>query len=123
MFDILRKYSSNPIEDQKKLIERVVYNYLIGNTDAHIKNFSLLYGKDMKLLRLAPAYDIVSTRIYKSTSDMSFFIGDDLDLRIISRNTFVEMSGEIGIGHKVIEKPLIVWQMHLKKLWTKPLIN
>ncbi|MFR3039340.1 MAG: HipA domain-containing protein [Agathobacter rectalis] len=59
MCDILKKYSSNPMEDQLKLWDICVFNYLIGNTDNHIKNVSLLYSSDMASIRLTPAYDIV----------------------------------------------------------------
>ena len=63
MFDILRRYSSNPIADQLRLWDTIVFDFLIGNTDAHIKNFSLLYGTDLKEIRLAPVYDLVSTTV------------------------------------------------------------
>ena len=66
MFEILRQYSSNPIADQQRLWDMIVFCYLLGNTDAHIKNFSLLYGKDFSSIRLAPAYDMVSTTVYES---------------------------------------------------------
>ncbi len=46
MFDIIRNYSSSPLEDQLKLWDIYVFNYLVGNTDNHIKNLSLLYGEN-----------------------------------------------------------------------------
>jgi len=49
-----------------KFIERVIFNYLIGNSDAHGKNFSILY-KDGSI-QLAPAYDLLSTDIYPELS-------------------------------------------------------
>lgn len=104
MMELIRAYSSNPIEDQKKLFGRVVFNYLIGNTDAHIKNYALLYETDLKSVRLAPAYDIVSTLIYNTSSNMSFFIGDEVDINKISRNTFLDASNELGIGRRLVEK-------------------
>ena len=41
MFGLIRKFCSNPIEDSLRLWRRAVFNYLIGNTDNHIKNASL----------------------------------------------------------------------------------
>lgn len=71
-----RRKSSDPIQDQLKLWDLVVFNFLLGNTDAHLKNYSLLHGQNPKSVRLAPAYDLVSTTAYKSsTRDMSFRIG------------------------------------------------
>ena len=63
MFDLIRTYSADPIADQLMLWDICIFNFLIGNTDNHIKNVSLLYSEDLKSIRLAPAYDIVSTVI------------------------------------------------------------
>lgn len=105
MFDILREYSSNPIEDQLKLWDLCVFNYLIGNTDNHIKNVSLLYGENMGSIRLAPAYDIVSTVIYESsTRDMAFSIGQKYDINQINRSAFGLEARMIGLGEMVAMK-------------------
>lgn len=102
MFEILRRYSADPIADQLKLWDIIVFDYLIGNTDAHIKNFSLLYGKDLKQIRLAPAYDIVSTVIYEqSTRDMAFSIGGALSLDDLTRDSFREAAREVGLGERM----------------------
>ncbi len=103
MFEIISKYSSNPIADHIKLIDRIIYNCLIGNTDAHIKNFSLLYSQDMKDIRLAPAYDIISTVVYgSSTDELSFNIGDIRNIRDINRLAFAKMAVTVGIGERVM---------------------
>ena len=102
MFEILRKYSSDPVTDQLKLWDIIVFDYLIGNTDAHIKNFSLLYGKDLRQIRLAPAYDIVSTVIYdQSTRDMAFNIGGTMSLDDMSRESFRVAAREVGLGERM----------------------
>ena len=102
MFEILRKYSSDPVADQLKLWDTIVFDYLIGNTDAHIKNFSLLYGKDFRQIRLAPAYDIVSTVIYgQSTRDMAFSIGGAVSIDDISRDCFRLAAREAGLGERM----------------------
>lgn len=105
MFDLLRKYSSNPIEDQQKLWDMIVFNYLIGNTDAHIKNFSLLYGSDLKSIRLTPAYDIISTVVYEqSTRNMAFSIGDIHSIDDITTDSFRQAAKEIGLGENLAMK-------------------
>ena len=102
MFEILRRYSSDPIRDQIKLWDIVVFNYLVGNTDAHIKNSSLLYSPDMKSVRLAPAYDLVSTTVYEqSTREMAFYIGGDLMIDHITRESFRKAALEIGISERI----------------------
>ena len=105
MFDLLRVYSANPIIDQLKLRDICVFNYLVGNTDGHIKNFSLLYGKDLKTVRLAPAYDIVSTAVYENcTKEMAFSIGGNYALDKIDYRSFEREAKESGIGVKVAMK-------------------
>ncbi len=102
MFDILRKYSSDPVADQLKLWDSIVFDFLIGNTDAHIKNFSLLYGKDLRQIRLAPVYDMISTVIYEqSTRDMAFSIGGTFSIDALTRDSFREAAGEAGLGERM----------------------
>jgi serine/threonine-protein kinase HipA len=51
-FQLIRDYSVNPIADLKSLLQWVIFNYLIGNADAHGKNISILFGEHGP--RLAP---------------------------------------------------------------------
>jgi serine/threonine-protein kinase HipA len=104
MFELLRNNSANPIEDQIALLRIIIFNYLIGNTDCHVKNFSLLYSEDLKSKRLAPAYDLVATRVYITTSDMSFYIGGELDITKINRNNFEQAASEIGLSRNLVLK-------------------
>ncbi len=64
--ELIRKNFAKPAVDQIYLLERVIFNYLIGNADAHGKNFSLLYNA--KKPKLAPAYDLLSTAVYANLS-------------------------------------------------------
>ncbi len=99
MMKLLRNYSENPIRDQLKLWDAIVFDYLIGNMDCHIKNFSMLYSQDMKSICLAPIYDIVSTVIYENTSrDMAINIGGEYSLESINKESFKMAAKEIGIG-------------------------
>lgn len=102
MFALLRKASADPIADQLKLWDLLVFDWLIGNTDAHVKNFSLLYGQNQKSVRLAPAYDLVSTSIYEqSTREMAFRIGGASLLEEIDREAFRLAAREAGLGERM----------------------
>ncbi len=102
MFDLLGRYSANPIADQMKLWEICIFNYLVGNTDNHIKNSSLLYSEDLQAIRLAPAYDMVSTIIYDSSSeDMAMGIGGTYRIYDITRDSFEKEAKNIGLGSKL----------------------
>jgi serine/threonine-protein kinase HipA len=73
-FTLVREASSAPVIDLKLLLDAVIFNYLIGNCDAHGKNFSLLY-RDGEV-RLAPLYDFICTLHYPELSaDMAMKIG------------------------------------------------
>ncbi len=72
--NLIKSHAARPAVDRIKLLERVIFNYLIGNADAHGKNFSFLYQK--RKPDLAPAYDLLSTAIYPDLSDkMAMKIG------------------------------------------------
>ena len=58
----LKTASEVPGLDVQLFFERVVFNFLIGNGDAHVKNYSVIYNEE-GLVRLAPAYDLVCSRI------------------------------------------------------------
>ena len=102
MFDLLRRSSADPIADQLKLWDILVFNYLLGNTDSHVKNYSLLYSPNQKTVRLAPAYDIVSTVVYpESTREMAFFVGGALSLDDLKRDSFRLAAREAGLGERM----------------------
>jgi len=79
--DLIRRYSSSVVDDEPHLIDRIAFNYLIGNADAHAKNFAFLYP-ELGIARLAPAYDLVSTYVYDHlTHDMATSINGMYDSR------------------------------------------
>ena len=47
-------------------VKYIVFNCLIGNGDANLKNFALQYSSDMKNIFVSPPFDITHTLIYKS---------------------------------------------------------
>lgn len=105
LFDVIRSYSADPMEDSLRLWDICVFNYLIGNTDNHIKNLSLLYSEDLKSIRLAPAYDIVSTMIYESsTENMALSIDGVYNINEITRESFEKATVQMRIGTKMAMK-------------------
>lgn len=106
MIDIIRTYCTNPIKDILRLFDYTFYNFLIGNTDAHIKNFSLLYDKSLKKICLSPAYDIVSNYCYgaenKDNLQFSFVVGNDRSLKDITLNSFKTVAKSVGINEGLV---------------------
>ena len=64
--ELIQRFSIKPVPDRMTFLKTLIFNYLIGNADAHGKNFSFLYERGKP--RLAPAYDLLSTVIYPSLS-------------------------------------------------------
>ena len=62
------KYSANPGLDVVNFCELVLFSYLTGNADMHLKNFSLLYEPGSGV-NLAPAYDLLATAIVNPADD------------------------------------------------------
>lgn len=58
----LSQISEIPGLDVQFFYERVLFFFIIGNGDAHLKNFSIIYDKSGHI-RLSPAYDIVSSKL------------------------------------------------------------
>jgi serine/threonine-protein kinase HipA len=73
-FELVRRVTRPSAPQVLRLFDYVIFNALIGNHDAHAKNFSLLYLG--KALVLAPLYDTLSTAVYPSlTPKMAMKIG------------------------------------------------
>lgn len=101
MFALLRTYSANPLEDTAELWRRMIFNVLIGNCDGHIKNNALLYSSNLKSIRLAPAYDIVSTVIYKPFNrEMSIYLGGENSLDKINMDVLIKAAVDAGLGQR-----------------------
>ncbi|WP_336148445.1 type II toxin-antitoxin system HipA family toxin [Acinetobacter ursingii] len=58
-------YTSS-VAEVEKMYKYIVFNCLIGNGDAHLKNFALQYSPDMKNIFVSPPFDLTHTLIYES---------------------------------------------------------
>lgn len=60
---LIRRHAAGPGADLLRFLDALLFNLLIGNADAHAKNYSLLL-EGPGAPRLAPLYDLLSTRVY-----------------------------------------------------------
>ena len=106
-FALLRDVSSAPVIDLSRLLDAVIYNYLVGNNDAHGKNFSLLYhgvGTANQEIRLAPLYDVVSTNYYPELSkDMAMKIGGEYSSDKVTPKDFEKLAEEAGLAKPIVK--------------------
>ncbi len=97
-FELVRNTSSVPLVDLQSLLNAVIFNLLIGNNDAHGKNFSLIYRMDGQT-RLAPLYDLVSTTMYPELSNkMAMKIGGESDAEKIGPRQIEKLAKEAGLS-------------------------
>jgi serine/threonine-protein kinase HipA len=101
----LAAISSSPLEMRSQLLDRVIFNVLIGNTDAHGKNWSFFIERRAGLLRLAPAYDLVDVEAvadeHMSTS-FAMGIGDAFHLDELGAFQWASMAAECGIAPRTL---------------------
>jgi len=107
-FSLLREVSSAPVVDLVRFLDAVIYNFLVGNNDAHGKNFSLLYqgvGTENLEIRLAPLYDIVSTVYYPELSKgMAMKIGGEYLSERVTPKDFERLAEEAGLGKPLVKQ-------------------
>ena len=82
------KYSANPGLDVVNFYEQVLFSYLTGNADMHLKNFSLINTPGIGYT-LAPAYDMVATALVNPADNEELALTINGRKRKISRNDFV----------------------------------
>jgi serine/threonine-protein kinase HipA len=104
--DLLRRHSKDPARDLAALRDWQIFNYLIGNSDGHAKNISLLYQRGETVPTLAPFYDLVCTefivRIRAGTYDraMAFRIGDHAVPEEVGREDWTKLARAMGLPPK-----------------------
>lgn len=100
-FALLDEHGSDPILDKRNLLKAVVFNHLIGNCDAHAKNFSLLL--DNGAVRLAPFYDLLSTKAYGTlSSKFAMRIGGQLRGEWVAKQHWLKLADEAEVGAKAV---------------------
>ncbi|GLQ00094.1 putative kinase Y4mE [Methylophaga thalassica] len=104
-FQLLRDRSIQPTADIQSLLDWVVFNFLIGNADAHAKNISLLLTDTGP--KLAPFYDLLSTAVYPElNAKMAMRIGgEDRPDWIIARR-WQQFAKDIEIQDKLVRSRL-----------------
>lgn len=91
-------YMARDIND---FIHAVLVNFLLGNSDAHGKNFALLYEPTTRV-RLAPLYDVVSTAVYPEVTDrMAMAIGGVARPAAVDMGSWATLAEECQLGRGI----------------------
>lgn len=94
---LLRDWSTVPALDIPSFINGLIFNVLIGNADAHGKNYSLLYSGGER--RLSPYYDLVSTLAWPDLSkNLAMKIGGCESVNAFTIGDWKKMAKKTGLG-------------------------
>ncbi len=102
--NVIKSHSARPEIDLARLFRRLVVFALIGNADAHLKNFTLLEKPEG--LRLSPIYDVVNVGIYPSyDQNLALALGDDkIALEKVTRLLLLAFGGRIGLSKAILSR-------------------
>lgn len=101
--ELIRSCTPIPAQELPRLIRAVAFNWIVGNCDAHGKNYSLLY--DQGAPTLAPLYDIVSTVVYPElTTRMAMSIDGARTLEEVDDRSWVKLAADAGYRPAFVTK-------------------
>lgn len=99
----LLKYSSNPILDVISFFEQVLFSFLTGNADMHLKNFSMIKTSDGAYV-LMPAYDLIATIIVNPLDKDEMALTLNGKKRKLHRSDFENAFLKYGIDKMTIDR-------------------
>jgi len=100
---IIKQYASEPLIELLKLYRLLVFTWWSGNGDMHLKNFSLLTDED-GIVRLTPAYDLVSTHLVIPNDPLAAAVGGKKTN--LARGDWLRLAEYCGLPRKVAERVL-----------------
>lgn len=117
-FELIREISSNPVTDIKMLLQGIIFNLIIGNNDAHGKNFSILYQNNST--RLAPFYDLISTIHYPELfKKMAMKIGSKYEFELLYPKHLENMAQDATLSVPLVKTELLNMMEKIKILIPK----
>ena len=105
-FDLIRKATRPSAPQVLRLLDYVIFNALIGNHDAHAKNFSLIYTRRGTVL--APLYDTLSTAVYANLTDkMAMKIGSKYKFTEVQKQHWEQFAQAAGLSPVQVKKRIL----------------
>ena len=103
--NIIKKYSSRSGLDMTELFYRLVFSFIVGNSDMHLKNFSLIESESGSgEYHLSPAYDLLPVNVIIPEDKEEFALPINGKKRNIHRIDFLIFADGCGIAKVAAEK-------------------
>jgi serine/threonine-protein kinase HipA len=107
-FELVRRVTRPSAPQILRMLDYVIFNALIGNHDAHAKNFSLLYAG--KFAVLAPLYDVLSTAVYSNlTPKMAMKIGSKYKFSEVQARHWDQFAEAVGLSKAQARKRILAF--------------
>jgi serine/threonine-protein kinase HipA len=121
VMNIVQRFCDDSRGELLESVRRIVVNLLLGNGDAHLKNWSFMYSIGGRI-SLTPAYDIVPTFLY-GDHNMALEFGGTKDPNLIDLKMFERAAGHLRVDRKVltnqvketVERALDTWPLLIKQ--------
>jgi serine/threonine-protein kinase HipA len=102
-FALIDQASAVPARDREQFWLALVFNVLIGNCDAHGKNYSLLYYSPAP--SLAPLYDLLSTVVYEELAKrLAMSIDGATKIEEVDSRAWSQLAEEVGVSSRFLEQ-------------------
>jgi serine/threonine-protein kinase HipA len=120
LIQVLDRLSTRGIEDIRQFFIRQTVNTLIGNSDAHLKNFSVLYHNGIRP-ELSPAYDIVCVAALPGFRGFGANVAIDGLQRHETLDTYSAMARQAGISPRIARAAVMQTVARAQELWPRAL--
>jgi len=115
------KLCSIPAIAQLELLNWAMFNLIIGNSDAHGKNFSFFVHK--KVIKPTPFYDILCVMMYDFDHNLAMAYGDEFNSDMVLAYQLREFADDVGMNHKLVAKVLLKQSDMVMKALVEPIIK
>ena len=109
--------TATPANSKLRFVRQAIFNYLIGNTDAHAKNFSVYLTNDG--ITLTPAYDLLCSSIYDCNQRIAMKLGKARYYADVTENDWEIFAKDLDISHKLVQAELERQKEYLPKIVEK----
>lgn len=115
---IIDKYSSHRGLDMTELFLRLIFSFIVGNSDMHLKNFSLLEtAEGSGNYVLSPAYDLLPVNVILPEDPEQFALAMNGKKRNLRKKDFLIFAASCGLSQNAAEK-MIKKMINLKETFT-----
>ena len=114
---VIARYSSRKGLDMAELYLRLVFSFLVGNSDMHLKNFSLIETEEGRgEYVLSPAYDLLPINVIMPEDTEQFALAMNGKKTNLRRKDFLVFAQECGMARSAAEKMIAMLVSRKEKL-------